>query len=66
MPGAMPLRPGDMLDIESRIGIFSTIYTIRSVRRQFSTTTGFVQYIQGYATTADSTVAAGTESQPSE
>lgn len=49
MPGDLTLRPRDILSIVGTGSNFDTDYIVRSIRRQFSSTTGFIQYIKGYA-----------------
>ena len=60
MPGEMSLMPGDVLTVTSGNSIFDANFIVRSVRRRFSATTGFVQHIQGFAMTASSPVSVGT------
>jgi phage protein D len=60
MPGETSLMPGDLLNVASFLNTFNTDYIVKSVRRRFSTDTGFVQYVQGYAMPANSGIAAGT------
>jgi phage protein D len=65
MPGEMSLMPGDILFVNSGNSIADGNYIVRSIRRQFSTTAGFIQYIQGSAMTANSSVSLGDRILPS-
>lgn len=56
MPGEFSLRPLDVLSVSGSGAGFDTDYIVRSVRRHFSSTAGFVEYIQGFATAAGSTL----------
>jgi hypothetical protein len=48
MPGEFSLRPFDVLSVSGGGPDFDEDYIIRSVRRHYSATAGFVQYIQGF------------------
>ena len=50
MPGDMSVAPNDVLEIETGETSFDGNYTVKSVRRHFSHTAGFIQYIRGFAT----------------
>ncbi len=48
MPGDTTMKPGDILSIQG-IGVaFDSDYIVKSVRRTFSSSAGFVQYIHGF------------------
>ena len=48
MPGDTNTRPGDVLSIQG-IGVtFDSNYIVGSVRRHFSSSGGFIQYIHGF------------------
>ena len=61
MPGDTLLKPGDVLSVASASDIFDGDYIIGSMRRQYSTAAGFIQYVQGYTASASSTVSTATE-----
>ena len=48
MPGEFSLKPFDVLSVTGGGSNFDADYTVRSVRRHFSATAGFVDYIQGF------------------
>jgi hypothetical protein len=48
MPGEFSLKPFDVLSVSGGGSNFDADYIVRSVRRNFSATAGFVQYIQGF------------------
>jgi phage protein D len=54
MPGELSLKPRDVLTVTGNGAVFDAQYVVRSIRRSFSPTAGFVQYIQGYATNVTS------------
>jgi hypothetical protein len=54
MPGELTLRPGDVMSVVGSNTDFDSHYTIKSIRRQYSSTAGFVQHIQGFLTIASS------------
>jgi hypothetical protein len=54
MPGEFLVRPLDVLSVSGSGAGFDTDYIVRSVRRHFSSTAGFVEYIQGFAIGANS------------
>jgi phage protein D len=58
MPGELLLKPRDILTVCGTRSVFDTNFVVRSVRRHFSTTAGFVQYIQGFAMGLDSPLVA--------
>jgi hypothetical protein len=64
MPGELAFLPGDILSITSGLGTFDSDYTIKSIRRRFSSAGGFLQYIQGFTSTTDSTISAATGNLP--
>jgi hypothetical protein len=66
MPGDTLLKPGDVLSVASARSTFDGDYIIGSMRRRYSTSAGFIQYVQGYTASATSTVSAGTEISPGE
>lgn len=49
MLGDVTLKPRDTLTVNGVGPIFNTNYTVKTVRRDFSSTAGFVQNIQGFA-----------------
>ena len=49
MPGEILMKPRDVITISGSQSSFDTNYVVRSVRREFSTTAGFIQYVQGFA-----------------
>jgi hypothetical protein len=49
MPGETLLHPRDVLTVGDTGTSFDTQYVVRSLRRRFSPTGGFLQYIQGFA-----------------
>jgi hypothetical protein len=53
LPGGTSLSPRDVLTINGNGPGFDTDYVVKSVRRQFSSTTGFLEYVQGYAITSN-------------
>ena len=59
MPGEMLMKPRDNLTITGSESAFDTNYVITSIRREFSTTAGFIQYIQGFAIGTDTPFYAG-------
>jgi hypothetical protein len=60
MPGELSLNPGDALTVTTGNSIFDGNYIIKSLRRRFSPTAGFVQYLQGYLMTDSSLPSVGT------
>lgn len=54
LPGNLSLAPRDVLTIIGNGPSFDADYVINSVRWHFSPTTGFTQYIRGYATGSNS------------
>jgi phage protein D len=59
MPGEMSLKPRDLLTITGGFVGFDTNYIVKSVRRHFSTSAGFLQYVQGFAVGANSPLSDG-------
>jgi phage protein D len=53
MPGEMTIKPCDIISVRGSKTCFDSDYVVRTVRRQYSSTTGFVQIIQGFVS-ADS------------
>jgi hypothetical protein len=51
MPGELSLKSGDALTVTAGNGIFNGSYIVKSVRRRFSSTAGFVQHVQGHLMT---------------
>jgi hypothetical protein len=49
MPGELSLKPLDVLTVVGSDTSFDGDYVLTSVRRHFSSTGGFVQYIRGYS-----------------
>jgi hypothetical protein len=64
MPGELAFLPGDVLSVTSGLGTFDSDYTIKAIRRRFSSAGGFLQYIQGFTSTTDSTISATTGNLP--
>ena len=62
MPGETMMKPRDLLTITGSESAFGADYVAKSVRREFSTSSGFIQYIQGSAIGASSLLAPGTGS----
>ncbi len=62
MPGETTMKPRDLLTITGSQSAFDTDYVTKSVRREFSTSFGFIQYIQGSAVGDGSLQAATTGS----
>ena len=54
MPGELILKPNDTLSVEDSSAGFPMDYTVKSVRRHFSSSGGFVEYIKGQSTGAGS------------
>lgn len=50
MAGDMSLSPRDVLTVSGSGSSFDDIYIVRSVRRYFSSTSGFTQHIQAFTT----------------
>ncbi len=49
MPGEVSMKPGDVVAITSGSSSFDANYTISSIRRQFSTSAGFIQHVNGFS-----------------
>ena len=49
MPGDVTTKPHDILLVHTSGTSFDTSYTVKSVRREFSPASGFIQFIQGSA-----------------
>jgi hypothetical protein len=64
MPGEMAFLPGDVLTITSGFASFNADYTVKSLRRRFSSAGGFVQFIQGFTAPTNSPSSSGTGALP--
>jgi hypothetical protein len=47
MPGEVTIKPGDVISVSGSATSFDSDYAVRTVRRQYSSTTGFVQFVRG-------------------
>jgi hypothetical protein len=47
MPGELLLKPGDIISLDDSSDGFPADYTVKSVRRHFSSSGGFVEYVTG-------------------
>ncbi len=63
MPGELSLKAGDALAVTAGNGIFDGSYVVKSVRRRFSSTAGFVQHVEAYLMTDSALPSVG--AQPS-
>jgi len=63
MPGDTMISPYDVLTLSTGSAEFDTDYIVRSVRRHFSSTSGFSQHVQGYSTGSNSTSSEGSSLQ---
>jgi len=61
-PGDTTIKPLDLMTVTGSDSAFDSDYIVTSVRRQFSTTSGFVQYIQGTRTGVASLYSSGFQS----
>jgi len=52
-PGELYLKPLDIISISGSNSSFDVDYVVRSVRRHFSSNTGFIEYINGYTLEAN-------------
>ena len=59
MPGELDLSPYDILSINGGGTDFDTDYVVKSIRRHFSATAGFSEYIRGYASGTTSGIPEG-------